>query len=945
MILRFTPEAGKVLGYAARCAQAFGIDYIGTEHLLAGLVIEGEGPAAQLLSEFGVTRDNYLEALCAEYGEEQIEIEAFEDGDEMDISDLMTRTTPRVRRVIELAAYTSRRLGKEVIEVAYLLMGIIQEGDSVALRLLQRLKVDPRPIYATLSETVLQQRREEIEASDQSKKQEEQDSRQARLAAAQKTREERRHQNTPLAKYSTDLSALAQADKFDPIIGRDREIQRMLQILARRSKNNPVLVGEPGVGKTAIAQGLASKMLQDDCPDFLRGKRVLSLDLAGMLAGAKYRGEFEERLKESIKEAAEAKNVILFIDELHTIIGAGGGNDGAMDAANILKPLLTQGEIQIIGATTNTEYRKYIEKDAALERRFQPVMVGEPGEGETVQIIKGIRPKFEAHHRVKITDAAVEAAVQLSVRYITDRFLPDKAIDLIDEGASKIRIEKGQQEQSLEQHLRRELAQLREEKKEAVAQEAFEEAAKLRRREEALQSRLEDELALAEQSVENSNYELTLDADDIAGIVAQWTGIPVQRLTEDDEERLRRLEDELKARVHGQDEAVAAVAKAIRRGRLGLKNPNRPTGSFIFLGTTGVGKTELARALAELLFGKESALIRVDMSEYMERFDVSKLIGAPPGYVGYDEGGQLTERVRRQPYSVLLFDEIEKAHPDVFNALLQILEDGRLTDGQGRTVDFRHTVIIMTSNIGARLLTSPSGRRIGFGLADEKPKSGELYGGKNYEDAKTLVLEEMKKTFNPEFINRVDAIVFFHMLDHQAMMGIADRMLKQLAVRLAELKIGLDVQDEAKQLLVQRGYDPVYGARPLRREIQNSLEDRISEAMLEGVVKAGQVALIDVEDGELRVQRGKQPFVENGSTSGEGDGAQNAESGEGEGLGSEPEGQTPVPAAKAKKSSPKKPRARAKASQEASKKRKKSATPSVDSSEEASAEESSGAER
>ncbi|MDI9496899.1 MAG: ATP-dependent Clp protease ATP-binding subunit [Bacillota bacterium] len=849
MILRFSPRTAQALVRAYVSARSYQLDYIGTEHLLAGIVYEGEGPAYESLHEQGLTRENYTRELARVHENEPQEPQ-FDEG--IGVQQILKLVTPRTKRVFELAAHSARRLGLQVVEPEHLLLGIIQEGDSVAIRLLAKLGVDPRTVFAYLARRSGADR---VEEPDENEKAElERINRELDKSygsGAGEGGERGGKSSSPnLDKYSIDLTEMARNHGFDPIIGRDVEISRVVQILARRTKNNPVLIGEPGVGKTAIAYGLAERIIADDAPDFLRGKRLVSLDLSGMLAGAKYRGEFEERLKNVINEGIALGNVMFFIDELHTIIGAGAA-EGAMDAANILKPLLTRGELQIIGATTIDEYHKHVEKDAALERRFQTVMVGEPNEEETIQILKGIRDKFEAHHRVRITDEAITAATRLGIRFITDRYLPDKAIDLIDEGASRLRIQASAITPET-RDLQARLDAVAAEKKEAADREDFERAAELRRQEQEL----EEKLAELEASLKHRQdcEENVLDADDIAEIVAQWTGIPVQKVTEDETEKLRGLESELKKRVIGQDEAVTAVSKAIRRARLGLKDPKRPTGSYIFLGTTGVGKTELARALAEVMFGDEQALIRVDMSEYMEKFDVSKLIGSPPGYVGYDEGGQLTERVRRRPYSVILFDEIEKAHPDVFNALLQILEDGRMTDGQGRTVDFKNTIIIMTSNIGARLLTTPAGRRIGFGLASSvSDESGELYGGKNYEEAKALVMEELKKTFNPEFINRVDGIIFFHMLDHQSMLRIADIMLRDLERRLAEIGIGLEVSEDARRLLVQRGYDPVYGARPLRREIQTSVEDRVSEAMLDGIVTSGQTAYVDVDEGEIVV--------------------------------------------------------------------------------------------
>ncbi|MDD2214393.1 MAG: ATP-dependent Clp protease ATP-binding subunit, partial [Oscillospiraceae bacterium] len=732
MIMKFSPRTAQVMIRAYLTAKSFQLDYIGTEHLLAGILSEENGPACDALAEEGVTRENFAEALRSISERAQTEPEMTRD---FDIQQIMRLVTPRTKRVFELATHLSNRLGNSVIEPEHLLLGILQEGDSVAIRLLNGSGANLQAIFQNLI-AQLQNSEGETEDNEDGESGGEADElnrindnlniyRQGqggpRAAAGGANGGKRGGRHKMLDKYGTNLTDEARKHVFDPIIGRQKEITRVVQILARRTKNNPVLIGEPGVGKTAVAQGLAELIVEDSAPSFLKNKELYSVDLSGMLAGAKYRGEFEERLKGVTTEAAEDGNVILFIDELHTLIGTGAGGDGGtMDAANILKPLLTNGKLQIIGATTIDEYHKHIEKDAALERRFQPVMVGEPSAEESIQILKGIRSKYEEHHHVKITDEALEAAVKLSQRYITDRFLPDKAIDLMDEGASKLRIHTYADPPEVKT-LKDKLARIEEEKREAAEQEAFEKAAALLKQEQALQAELSQKQADWQKDQDGRHNVLT--ADDIADVVAQWTGIPVRKITENDSEKLRNLEAELHKRVIGQDEAVTAVAKAIRRGRLGLKNPNRPTGSFIFLGTTGVGKTELAKALAEVMFGDENAMIRIDMSEYMEKFDVSKLIGSPPGYVGYDEGGQLTEKVRRRPYSVVLFDEIEKAHPDVFNALLQILEDGRLTDGQGRTVDFRNTIIIMTSNIGARLLTGSTSRPIGFASASASEAS------------------------------------------------------------------------------------------------------------------------------------------------------------------------------------------------------------------------------
>ncbi len=822
MMIRFSRRAGETLGSAWVTARSYGTGYIGTEHLLSGIVAERGGIASDLLTKSGLDATQVAKHLSSLYHKQPVEVAA-EESDKIDGNQIIGMMTPRTRLVINLAA---------------------REGDSVAVRILEEAGIAPRQFYSLLSDAV-----QEGSVQDSNKEKD----------GPEKASRTSKESDTPnLDKFSRDLTAMAAEDRFDPIIGREEEIRRIEQILCRRTKNNPVLIGEPGVGKTAITEGVAQKIVENDVPELLRGKRLISLDLGGMLAGSKYRGEFEERLKKGIDEAVESGNVILFIDELHTIIGA-GASEGAMDASNILKPMLARGEVQVIGATTLDEYRKHIEKDAALERRFQPVMVNEPEEGDSIEILFGLRPHYECHHRVRISDEAIEAAVQLSTRYITDRFLPDKAIDLIDEAASRLRInlESGSDEL---RELREKLDSIIAEKEKAVEDEAFEKAADLKTAEDELEQqlrRLED----CEIGANRDDWPV-LTADMIADIVSSWTSIPVRSLTEDDSERLRRLEDELGKRVLGQDEATTAVSKAIRRGRLGLKDPQRPTGSFIFLGTTGVGKTELAKALAETMFGNENALVRIDMSEYMEKFDVSKLIGAPPGYVGYDEGGQLTEKIRRRPYSVVLFDEIEKAHPDVLNAMLQILEDGRLTDGQGRTVDFKNTIIIMTSNIGARLLVGPEGRRIGFKFEHEEEdrengKSEEIYGGKSYNEARDLVMEELHRSFSPEFINRVDEIIFFRMLDRPTMRRIVDIMLNQLSARIADIGLMTEVTDEAKDWLADKGYEPQYGARPLRRLIQTEVEDRFSEALLDGTVEKGEVAVVSLDkaQGHLVIQK------------------------------------------------------------------------------------------
>ena len=648
-----------------------------------------------------------------------------------------------------------------------------------------------------------------------------------------------------LEKYGKNLTEAAKAGKIDPVIGREEEINRVMQILARRTKNNPCLVGDPGVGKTAIAEGLALKIAEDDVPDIIKGKTIYSMDMGSMVAGSKYRGDFEERIKSMLEEAVNDPNVILFIDEIHTLVGAGESDGGSMDAANLMKPLLAKNELRVIGATTLDEYAKFIEKDHALERRFQKVMVNEPSVPDAIAIMKGLRAKYEEHHKIRIPDDVLEQSVRLSSRYVSDRFLPDKAIDLVDEAAAAKRINYA--DSKARKELEKKIGEVEADKKAAADNMEFEKAQQYKDEADKLKARL-DSLE-SKTAPDSEGFTGTLDVDDVANVLAQWTGIPVTKITETDAEKLKNLESELKKRVIGQDEAVTAIAKAIRRGRLGLKDEKRPSGTFIFLGTTGVGKTELAKALAEVMFGNETALVRIDMSEYMEKNDVTRLIGAPPGYVGYDEGGQLTEAVRRHPYSVVLFDEIEKAHPEIFNTMLQVLDDGRLTDGHGRTVDFRNTIIIMTSNIGARMLTGSEGRKIGFSVGDESDtdelsREG-LYGGKSYDEAKKVVIDELKKSFSPEFVNRVDEIIFFRMLGKDSLIQIVDILMNQVGKRIRDLGMDIELTQSAKELLAQKGYDPQYGARPLRRVITSMVEDRFSEAMLDGIAKPGHLAIID----------------------------------------------------------------------------------------------------
>ena len=837
------------------CSDAFSIDYIGTEQIIYAIA-ESDTPAGKVLEEFGVRKEDVLRAIIQVTGREPKEFSERP----MNPNELFAMCTNRAKRIIYLAEFLAKRLSQNIVEPEHILLAILRDGQCTGYRVLVELGLPTNEAVGALMNLLEGEGTSPPEGSGEPEGMS-YDSSETGEAGTAFTKGSK---TSVLDKFARDLTAIAAEGKIDPIIGREEEINRVMQILARRTKNNPVLIGEPGVGKTAIAEGLAQRIVGDDVPDILRGKRLLSLDLASMLAGTKYRGDFEERLKKGLEEARTSGNVILFIDELHTIIGAGNA-EGAMDAANILKPLMTRGEMQIIGATTLDEYRKHIEKDSALERRFQQVMVREPSTTDTILILKGIREKYEEHHGIKIPDEAIDAAVILSSRYITDRFLPDKAIDLIDEASSCLRIsctKETDEGKEIGQRIH-EIIRL---KSEAVEKQDYETAQKLRDEEVELEQKLGDIRRKINEDHRKSNRELT--PDDIARIVASWTGIPVAKINESDTEKLKSLEDELRKRVIGQDEAVTAVAKAIRRSRLGLKDPKRPSGSFIFMGTTGVGKTELARALADVMFGNENALIRVDMSEYMEKHDVSKLIGSPPGYVGYEEGGQLTEKVRRRPYSVVLFDEIEKAHPEIFNAMLQILDDGRLTDGQGRIVNFKNTIIIMTSNIGARMLTTSGGRRIGFSIPtkqvdEETGKSfvtideasnERLYGGKTYDEAKELVLEELKKAFNPEFINRVDEIIFFRMLNKDSIMKIVDLLTTNLSTRISEMGIGIEMTTSAKALLAQKGYDPQYGARPLKRVIQSLVEDKFSQAILDGKISVGDIAVIDVKDGDIAIE-------------------------------------------------------------------------------------------
>lgn len=807
----FTEKANKALNLAIESAEEMRHNYVGTEHILYGLVKEGSGVAATALNECGVTEDALREKLESINGTMSL-VELTPDD-----------FTPRTKRVLRAAVIISSKTGYTYVGTEHLLLAILSESDSYAVAFLEELGVSVERLAQAVSKGMQGGADDGFGGFEN----------ESAPNGSQKG-------GSALDKFGRDLTQAAKNGEIDPVIGREKEIQRVIQILSRRTKNNPVLIGEPGVGKTAVAEGLALEIAKGNVPEILKDKRVVSLDLTGMVAGAKYRGDFEERIKAAIDEVKKSKNTILFIDELHTIVGAGAA-EGSADAANILKPSLARGDFQVIGATTLNEYRKYIEKDAALERRFQPVKVGEPTPEQAVQILKGLRDSYEAHHKVKITDEAINAAVTLSSRYIADRYLPDKAIDLIDEGASKVRLASLTSPDNVKE-LEDEIADYEKEKASAINEQDFERAARLRDEQKELQTKLDDAKKKWQEQQKGNSGEVT--AEDIAKIVSEWTGIPVVQLTKEESERLLNMENVLHKRVIGQSEAVTAIAKAIRRGRVGLKDPKRPVGSFIFLGPTGVGKTELCKALAEAMFGDENAMLRLDMSEYMEKHTVSKLIGSPPGYVGFEEGGQLTEKVRRKPYSVVLFDEIEKAHPDVFNMLLQILEDGRLTDSQGRTVDFKNTIIIMTSNVGARLITEKQSS-LGFNSENENVEESEK------KDIKELVTGELRKVFRPEFLNRVDDIIVFNKLNKDEIKQIAVKMLKTLENRLDKMNIKISFTDNAISEIADKGFDENYGARPLRRAIQNEIEDPLSEQMLEGKVKDGAVVTCDFADGQF----------------------------------------------------------------------------------------------
>ena len=824
---RYTPQAKEALSLAVGVAESLNHGYVGTEHLLIGLLQEGTGVAAKVLEENGVEESKVVDLVS----------QLIAPNPTLQTADTAAYT-PRARRVIENSYREAVRFKAAQIGTEHLLIAVLREGDCVASRLLNTIGVSIQKIYIDLLAAMGEDAptvKEEMQGA----------------------KAGRRGNATPtLDSYSRNLTKMAEEGKLDPVIGRENEIRRVIQILSRRTKNNPCLIGEPGVGKTAVAEGLAQMIAAGDVPETIADKRVMTLDLSGMVAGSKYRGEFEERIKKVIAEVTDSRDVILFIDEIHTIIGAGGA-EGAMDASNILKPSLARGELQLIGATTINEYRKYIEKDPALERRFQPVTIDEPSEEESIAILKGLRSRYEDHHKVEITDDALEAAVKLSGRYINDRFLPDKAIDLIDEAASRVRLMNYTRPEKVKS-LEAQIETLEDEKEAAIRDEAYEKAGEIKKKQEKLR---EKTAALLEKwQKEKETRRVTVSENEIADVVAGWTKIPVKKLAEEESERLKNLEGILHERVVGQEEAVTAVSKAIRRGRVGLKDPKRPIGSFLFLGPTGVGKTELSKALAEAMFGTEAALIRVDMSEYMEKHSVSRMIGSPPGYVGYEEGGQLSEKVRRNPYSVILFDEIEKAHPDVFNILLQVLDDGHITDAQGRKIDFKNTIIIMTSNAGAENIISP--KRLGFGTATDAKA--------DYDFMKGRVMDEVKRLFKPEFLNRIDEIIVFHQLNREHMKGIADIMLRGIIKRSREqLGIILSVDTAARDHLIDKGYDDKYGARPLRRTIQNLLEDKLAEAVLDQKVRKNARVEVGLEGEELSFSVKKRTAPKKKTSSGE----------------------------------------------------------------------------
>ncbi|MDU6866327.1 MULTISPECIES: ATP-dependent Clp protease ATP-binding subunit [Veillonella] len=813
MMQRFTDDAQRVLSLAQEAALELGHDYVGTEHVLIGLTKVKNGVAAKALEELGLVTEDIFEAVEEHVGR----------GNKKATSIYMT---PRVKHVLELAIQVANQMNHNYVGTEHILLGLLSDGSGVAVAILRAMNIRSNDVVEAIRSILGSNK------------------------GSNNGGQEGINSNNDLGElsdFATDLNESAKQGKIDPVIGRDTEIQRVIQILSRRTKNNPVLIGEPGVGKTAIAEGLAQRIVTGNVPEILRNKRIISLSIGSMLAGAKYRGEFEERLKKAIDEVQQHDDMIIFIDEIHTLVGA-GATEGAMDAANILKPALARGEFQVIGATTLDEYKKHIEKDAALERRFQPVQVGEPNEEDALEILKGLRDRYEAFHKAKITDEALTAAVSLSSRYITDRFLPDKAIDVVDEAASKVRMKvfsAAPDVKALEDRLNT----VKKEKEAAVTSQDFEKAAELRDEEQSLLKEIGDKKSIAK---EKSDQKLIVTEEDIAAVVAQWTGIPVAKIAEEESATLLHLEEELHKRVVGQDEAVTAVAKAVRRARAGLKDPKRPIGSFLFLGPTGVGKTELARALASSLFGDESAMIRLDMSEYMEKHTVSRLVGAPPGYVGYEEGGQLTDAVRRKPYSVILLDEVEKAHADFFNILLQVLDDGRLTDSQGRTVDFRNTVIIMTSNLGAKALHKNS-PELGFLAAKKSDSNVDENKGIDFKEAKKSVMDAVKRHFRPEFLNRIDEMIVFHPLTEEDLKEIVTILMSDVTKRLEERDLQLEISPEAMQLLVKEGSDFTMGARPLKRAIQRLIEDPVSDLILKGDAKEGKIIKADAKDNDLVV--------------------------------------------------------------------------------------------
>ena len=816
MMQRFTDDAQRVLSFAQEAALELGHDYVGTEHVLIGLIKVKNGVAAKALNELGLSAETIIEDVEEHIGR----------GNKKASSVYMT---PRVKHVLELAVEVANHMNHNYVGTEHILLGLLSDGGGVAVGILRNHNIRANDIVDTI--------RTILGSSD----------------SASHSGEDKKDNSSlgELADFSTDLNESAKQGKIDPVIGRDKEIARVIQILSRRTKNNPVLIGEPGVGKTAIAEGLAQRIVNGNVPEILRSKRIISLSISSMLAGAKYRGEFEERLKKAIDEVQKHDDMIIFIDEIHTLVGA-GATEGAMDAANILKPALARGEFQVIGATTLDEYKKHIEKDAALERRFQPVLVGEPSEEDALEILKGLRDRYEAFHKAKITDEALEAAVSLSSRYITDRFLPDKAIDVVDEAASKVRMKVFSAAPDVKA-LETQLADVKKEKEAAVTAQEFEKAAEMRDEEKRIEKEINDKKKAAK---ENSDAKLVVTDEDIASVVAQWTGIPVSKIAQEESESLLHLEEELHKRVIGQDEAVVAVSKAVRRARAGLKDPKRPIGSFLFLGPTGVGKTELARALAVALFGDETAMIRLDMSEYMEKHTVSRLVGAPPGYVGYEEGGQLTDAVRRKPYSVILLDEVEKAHADFFNILLQVLDDGRLTDSQGRTVDFRNTVIIMTSNLGAKALRKDS-PELGFLAAKKADSNTEDVSVVNFKEAKKSVMDSVKCHFRPEFLNRIDEMIVFHALTSNDLKQIVTILMDTVVKRLGDMGLSLEISPAAMDLLVKEGSDFSMGARPLKRAIQRLIEDPISDLILQGNAPEGVIIKADVEDEHIVVKASK----------------------------------------------------------------------------------------